>query len=751
MNTIIEDGKNMTIKAGSKLIWILVLIGGVSLKMENSAQAAAAEENSALGEIVVTARRKEENLQNVPVSVVAFTEEALREKAIRNLEEVGAQSVNVLVNPSSNAGSSAASIYIRGIGQFDELVTTDPGVGVYVDGVYMARTTGALLDIGDFQRVEVLRGPQGTLFGKNTIGGAINITTHQPDKETNGFLEATVGQFSRIDVKGAINLPISAETLSGRISFSSRNASGYAHQANGVDTGNDNSQGVRGQLRWTPNGDTDVVLAADKSRIRERMEPRSLAYVNPAAPIAAGFNLLGSLFPGAFTGATSFGPQYLSSSPYFNFATGENTNDLDSWGVSLNAKLQFSENIGLTSITAYRDQKSRSAIDADTTPANLIQFNEDMQQNQFSEEAQLRGSSLDAKLDWVTGAIYFREKADMVSDSFQVPDLRLFIGDLSVHDLNGIKNDSIGAFAEATYHLTDKLAATVGARFTHEKKEWTHDFRQQFFGGALTVPGTESHSWNPVTPKVGFQYSWTPALMTYASVSRGFRSGGFNGRANSPGDQSFDPEYVRTYEVGVKSQWLSNTIRLNAAAFYNDYRDLQILIVSATANGGFEIFTKNAAKAKTQGVELEIAATPLAGLEISGSVGYLDAKIKESTSPAIAPGNTLQMSPKLSTNVGAQYRIPIGSFGNLSVGLNWAHKSKTYYDNSDSEAIADSFSMLNGRVALISNKKWEVAGFMKNITNRANAVGGFDAAAFGFGMLQYGRPREYGVSARYEF
>jgi iron complex outermembrane receptor protein len=730
----------------------LGLIGFLGLDECGQAFAAAsASGGGQLEEITVTARRREENLQNVPVSVVAFTEKNLRTNMIRNLEDVGAQSPNVMIMPSSNAGNAAAAIFIRGIGQFDEIITTDPGVGVYIDGVYLARTSGALLNIGDFERVEVLRGPQGTLFGKNTIGGAVNITTHKPGNEPGGYAEATIGSYNRVDLKGAINMPIISNVLAARISAATSNADGFGHQANGVDTGNKNNQAIRGELRWTPNADLDVLLSGDKTRIRERMEPRSPAFINAGAPIAGLFNLLGSLYPQFFTGATDFGPQYLSSNPYFNYATGENTNNLDAWGTSLNVKWKINADLTLSSITAYRKQSSRSAIDGDTTPAIMIQFNEDIHQHQFSHEMQVKGTALDGKLDFVTGAIYFNEKANSISDSFQVPDLRFVIGDTSVHDVQSIKNDSIGVFAEGTFHLTNQFSATVGGRYTHEKKTWTQDLRSQFDNIPFFPPGTQEKSWNPVTPKVGLQFSPTADLMTYVSLSRGFRSGGYNGRANSAGDQSFNPEFVWTYEAGFKSQWLSNTLRLNGAVFYNDYRDLQILIVSATPSGGFDIFTKNAAKARTQGVELELLTTPLKGLELSGSLGYLDAKIKHSDYAAIASGNTLQLSPKWSYNLAAQYSYPISSFGKMSFRLNWVHRTKTYYDNTQTEAIADSFTSLNGRVALTSDKGWELSGFVTNITNRKNVVGGFDASPFGFDILQWGRPREFGATARYDF
>jgi len=252
------------------LATILGLTGIVVGDMNSAYAEPVAAASVALEEVVVSARRREENLQKVPVSVIAFTEKDLRENQISNLQDVGAQSANVMIMPSSNAGASAASIYIRGIGQFDEIVTTDPGVGVYIDGVYFARTTGALLNIGDFQRVEVLRGPQGTLFGKNTNGGAINITTNKPSDKFGGYIDASYGRFDRIEVKGAVNLPID-NTLSARVSVASINADGFGRQANGVETGDKNAQAIRGQLRWTPSSDVDVVLSVDASRIDEHL------------------------------------------------------------------------------------------------------------------------------------------------------------------------------------------------------------------------------------------------------------------------------------------------------------------------------------------------------------------------------------------------------------------------------------------------------------------------------------------------
>ncbi len=743
--------KQMNKHSYTALATVLTLTGIVVGDINSAFAEPAAAASVALEEVVVSARRKEENLQKVPVSVIAFTEKDLRKNSISNLQDVGAQSANVMIMPSSNAGASAASIYIRGIGQFDEIVTTDPGVGVYIDGVYFARTTGALLNIGDFQRVEVLRGPQGTLFGKNTNGGAINITTNKPSDKFGGYIDASYGRFDRIEVKGAVNLPID-DTLSARVSVASINADGFGRQANGVETGDKNAQAIRGQLRWTPSSDVDVVLSVDASRIDEHMEPRSAINIDDTGPIVSAFNMLGALFPEFFEGAPNFGPQYLSDDPYFNYATGENTNQLDAWGGSVNISWQINENASLTSITAYRTQDSRSAIDGDQSPAIMIQFNEEIDQYQFSQELQLKGASFDGRLDWVTGVIYFYENADMVTDSFQVPDLRFFIGDTSRHDIHGIRNNSIGVFAEGTYHLTEQFSTTLGARYTYEKKKWSYDLRQHYFGAPLIPPGTETESWNPITPKFGLQFRPNEDVMTYVTVSKGFRSGGFNGRANSNvGLESFDPETVWTYEAGFKSQWLDNTLRLNGAVFYNDYRDLQILLVSASTEGGFDIFTRNAAKAKTQGIELEMLALPVEGLEISGSLGYLDAKIKQSEAPAIPSGNRLQMSPEWSYNLAAQYTLPIESFGNVSFRVDWSHKSKTYFNSENTEALADDFSSLNARLAFLSEKGWELAGFVTNLTNAHNVVGGFDVGAFGYTSLQWGRPREYGVSLRAEF
>ena len=721
---------------------ILLLLGEGALPA-SAVGAQAADQTNALEEITVTAQRRQENLQNVPISVTAFTAADLETQSIRNIEDAAAESPNVVINPSSNTGSSAASIYIRGIGQFDEIITTDPGVGVYVDGVYMARTIGSLLDIGDFATLEILRGPQGTLFGKNTIGGAINITTVRPStSELGGYGELTYGSHHEVDFRGAVGVPIVTDTLAVRASLVTINADGYGHQANGVDTGDKDRQSGRVELLWTPSSNLDVLLSGDKSRVRQRMEPRTDVYINPAAPLAFLYNV--------FVGP--FDQRYLSPNPFFNYATGPNVDNLDSWGTSLNLSWRVADGLTARSITAYRSQSSLTKIDADNTPAQMIQFNESIDQHQLSEELQLQGLSADRRLDWTVGAIAFHEDAGQVTDSFQVAPLLPIIGDTSVHDVESIKDDSVGIYAQATYHLTSQWASTLGLRYTHESKEWIYNLGTQFTHVPFLPPGSQSDSWNPVTPKIGIQFTPTDNLLTYVSASRGFRSGGFNGRANTPGDQSFDPEWVWTYELGVKSQWLDNRLRVDGDIFYNDYRDLQLLEITTTPTGGYAIFTRNAAQAKTDGAELELVAAPVTGLELSTAIGYLDARIKSVSPEAGIPnGATLQESPKWSTDFGAQYTVPVGASASVVFRADWTHKTKMYFDAANSESIAGDFTSLNARVALDWNPGWELAAFGTNLTNKHNILGGQDTGAFGFAEVQWGAPREFGITARKQF
>lgn len=730
---------------GTGTIIVAGLLSLISITSHAQSTGTAADKqatSNVLEEITVTARRREESLQRVPIAITALSEVDLVARSATTLTDLTGASPNLMVSPNNNTGGSASSIFIRGIGQSDTVITTDPGVGVYIDGVYLARTTGGLMDLADFDRVEILRGPQGTLFGKNTIGGAINITTKGPGDAFGGQFDVTVGNFHRFDISANVDIP-TTETSAFRASFLQRRDDGYSIRADGTELGMAHRDIGRLQWRWNASDAVTVNWSADATRKRQNQNASTLLYVNPTAPIAGLENLF----------IQPFDTRYVPSNPYFNYGTGPVADNLESQGTSLRVKWKAAA-ATFDSVTAYRHQSSYTAEDADQSPANLLYFTDYQHSEQFSHEDHLSGSSFGSTLDWLVGVIYFRESAGEQQVSLQAPDLIPYIGNLTVFDTSSIISTSEALFAEASWHFAPQWKLTAGLRYTHETKDWQYAFQQYYSFTDVLPPGSLSHSWNPVTPKVGVDFQVSDAVLTYASVAKGFRSGGFNARANTAsGLQSFDPETVVTYEVGVKAGAFDNRLRFNAAAFYSDYKDQQLLIIETTPAGGFVILTENAAKSRIQGVEAELTARPIPPLELSAAVGYLDTRIQSSIpGSGVVPGDRLQQSPPWSGNAAAQYTLPVES-GSLLFRADYTVKAGYYNDAANTASVkSDGYALLNGRIAYdMGPKGVNVALFITNALDKRYLLTGIDTGAFGFGIGYYGPPRQYGASIGYKF
>jgi iron complex outermembrane receptor protein len=646
-----------------------------------------------------------------------------------------------MIQPNNNTGSSASSIFIRGIGQSDTVITTDPGVGVYIDGVYLASTTGALLDLADFSEVEILRGPQGTLFGKNTIGGAINITTRAPGDTFGGHFDVTLGNFGRWDLSGAVDIPIS-DTSAFRLSFLQLRDDGYSVRADGVELGMHHRDIGRLQWRWTPSDTLTVNWSADATRKKENQNASTLLSVNPLAPLAALQN--------AFV--SPFDDRWVPSNPFFNYGTAPVADNLDSAGTSVRVVWKPGA-VTFSSITAYRNQTSYTAEDADQSPANLLYFTDYQHIEQFSHEDHLSGSAFGSTLDWLVGVIYFRESANEQQLSLQAADLIPYIGNITVFDTDSIVNNTEALFADATWRFAPNWKLTAGIRGTHEEKDWQFQFQQAITFVTTIPPGERSQSWNPVTPKLDVDFQLSDSVMTYVSAANGFRSGGFNARANTvTGLQSFDPETVWTYELGMKAEALDKRLRLNTDVFYSDYKNQQLLIIDTTPSGGFVVLTENAARSRVQGVEAEITARPIRPLELSASIGYLDTRVQSAIAASgVVPGDNLQQSPRWTGNAAIQYTQPAAD-GALMYRADYTVKSGWFNDAANTEAVrSGGYGLVNGRISYESARGWNVALFVKNMLDKRYLQVAIDTGSFGFNEGYFGPPREYGISLGYKF
>jgi len=731
---------------------------------------ATADQDVAGNDIVVTARRTSERLQDVPVAVTAFGGAALATRNVDTLDQIAKYTPNIRFDGAAalSGGNYNATVFIRGVGQNDFAIFSDPGVGFYVDDVYYARSIGGVMDAVDIDSVQVLRGPQGTLFGKNTIGGAVLINTAQPDlNTTTGRVEATYGRFDRIDAKGAINIPIVSDVAALRISGASLNRDGYVKRLlDGETQGDRSAQMVRAKLRIRPNPALTIDLGADYTRARETSAPSDLLAVGNAPgvtgiPFLVNYNrfvapTLGIVAP---NGQHTLNPSFITASPFETWAGGPNDNDLDLWGVQGTVAYDLGS-ATLKSITAYRDLKAYFTRDGDNTPFVFRQTTNRDKQWQFSQELQLTGKALDDRLSYVVGAYYFKEKAsDIATADLAIglqPPLAPPPFTPAVFIQNYTDNRSYAAYGQLDYEIVPRLSVTVGGRYTSDKKIFTSiNTRQR--DNVKFVDVTKSASFKKFTPRLGLNYKANEDLLLYGSFSRGFKQGGFNGRplANAGEVTQYAPETLDTYEAGVKAQWLDGALTTNLALFHSIYNDIQLTVNQTPTN-----FVANAAKGKIDGFELETVMRPARWFTFNAAVGYLDTRYT-AVGQGLGPTQILPITlashfvkaPKWTVTTGAEVSHEFANGGKMAFRADLSSYSRIYHDVANSPlATDDGYSLLNARLSYtLPGQAIQLSVFGTNLTNALYLVSGNVSGAFGLAEASYGRPREWGISASYRF
>jgi len=658
--------------------------------------AASTDSGMELEEIVITARKREENIQKTPVAVTAFTEEALANRSVDSVDQVAQYTPNLQFDGSAalSGGRFNATMFIRGVGQNDFATFSDAGVGLYIDGIYMGRTIGGIMDAVDMSRVEVLRGPQGTLFGRNTIGGAVNIVTQQPTTDNEFSAEGTTGTFNRIDLKGMANLASADGKFRTRLTVATSKRDGYAKQIDYLTgetapRGDHNSQVARLQAFWQVSDTFTVNFSADGTRAREHAAPLTLLRVASPVPNPGGypfFNLYNNLVAPnqsitAPNGLKQMNSSWITGDPYTTYGTFYNINNLDNWGTGLTLDWKLGS-VDLKSITGYRHLRAEFGRDGDNSPLTFREtFNNDTAK-QLSEELQLSGSSADDRLKWLTGLYYFKE--DTIDDG----GARLAVGvfnaleaqptgswsppalapratacnpalpgppclggagnpqnksnDLQIQLHNVNSSTSYAVFAQATYKINDWFSITPGIRYTRDEKKFTGFQLRLNANDYIIPPGLiRENSWSQINPKLSFDFQLNDAVLLYVSGASGYKAGGFNERPlqdvplNLPPNQTeaniYDPEKIMTYEAGLKATLFDRRMTWNSAVFYSDYKDIQLTVNATPRN-----FVFNAAQGRMQGVESEMTVRLAQGLDLNLSGGYLDAKYTE-IDPAKCP------------------------------------------------------------------------------------------------------------------
>lgn len=721
-------------------------------------------------EITVTARKREEGLQETPISITAFTGQGLDYRGITNISRMSDFTPNLTFqnNPGDGGSSASAAIYIRGVGQNDFAPTVEPGVGLYVDDVYIARSVGAVLDIVDVERIEVLRGPQGTLFGRNTIGGAIRVISKKPDEEFGGRLEVTTGTDNRIDARGNINVPLS-DTLFMKASGATFNRDGYVDRPfDGRDLGDDKTRTGRVALTWLPARDLEVNFSADVTRDRENGAPMvTKALIPPEDPAYLStfmalnnFLALGDPFsclaPANHDNPACYNSRVIQADQDINGGTGDHFSDLDLWGVNLGVDWYLGD-VQLKSVTAYRKLDSQFARDIDESALRIGEVWDDLQQDQFTQELQLSGNAFSYQLEWLLGLYYFKEESSNLNILNFLPATFQSGGD--------VDSESWAIFGQTTWSMTNKLDLTLGLRYTEEDKVFSPDQLITavylppaifpFPAGTPLLPDEDAkNSIEEWTPMVNLSYQWTNELMIYGSYSEGFKSGGYTQRIFPPEATipAFDPEFVEVYEVGFKLSAFDGRLRVNGAAFHTDYEDLQLLITNQTRVGPF---MANAAKAEIRGAELEISAMPAEGWFLEVGIGYLDPEYTELDEGVsdITLNSEFSRISDWSVSTAISREINLDNIGLIRSRIDWSYRSGFYSDVANSEEIyQSSYHLVNANLTWESvTETFEVTLGVANLSDERYLETGYVQPNFGNYEALYAREREWYLTMRYNF
>lgn len=747
----------MVVALNSGLIFASAAHASQNQEREAVAGSEAAEDSGPSQDIIVTAQKREERLQDVPIAVTAITGE--------QMEKTGANTIERMVGkvPNLQMGESfgVAQVTLRGIGLANFSPGAEGSIAFHINNVFHSRASDVMSGFYDAERIEVLRGPQGTLFGRNATGGSINLITRQPEKEFGGYLQLNLGNYERVETQGAITGPIVDGVLGARLAFRTEDRSGYGENivtARDVDDAKQRS--IRGTLRFTPSPALTVNLVADYHEEDDRAY--GLKYFGPEAVDFAGNKIVPL--------GIALGGRELINSRDIAHDT-DPSNDRESKGILLDGIYDFGS-VQLRSITSYRRTRYQTILDGDLTE---LPIGSPMEQNerarQFSEELQLLGET--DKLKWVIGGFYFWEKT---SGFFTLPfSTAIFGGPVNALikglDFGGdLKTSAQAVFGQATYSLTPQLSVTLGGRYSWEKKtvdEYSSFDFSPYNPNVRSVPQRireESTSFESFTPKVGIEFKPNRNLLMYVTFSEGFKSGTYNLGAFDP---VLQPEKVTAYEGGIK--YTSTRVQASLAGFYYDYADLQVgkaLIDRPTL--------ENAAIATIYGAEFEMTARPVRNLLLDATAAWLHARFDSYISydpfyPAgdgqtIDPttglpafnlaGNVPPQSPEWQVAAGAEYRIPleIGTFS-LRGEVSWTDKVFFSAFNRPGPSQNER-TLVNGFITFTDkSERWMVTLYGRNLTDKYYKTAMYPFLLQTGGPLAgiVGEPRTYGVMLRHNF
>ncbi len=704
--------------------------------------ASSTADDGTLQEIVVTAQKRSENIQKVPVAVTAFTADTLNDLGVKDVNDLTGLAPSLQIKSAD--ASANPKIFIRGIGSNDFNPTSSNAVGIYVDGAYIGSPLAQGGQFFDLERVEVLRGPQGTLYGRNTTGGAINIITAKPTQDLEGYASAEYGNYNTLNLEGAVSDAIVKDKLAVRIAATYSRNDGYTeNRVTGHDVNNTNKWAGRLTFLFTPNEDFEMTTQFRGGKLRNG------AIMGQNREIAPG---------GTFFGLFGYGYADHDGDPFAGDYNIEGTDAVDLFGVSNNIKWDLGS-ASLVSISALDWSLRDDVEDTDSDPENLIESRYKARQYQVSQELRLQSNG-DTPLAWVAGIYYAHEslkvnnRVDALVDlGYSPPDA---IGDYYYPYEQ--RTDSYAAFGQADYKVTDKLTATVGLRYSADFKDFNYD-EVGNYGTDHILSYDKSKHWSSLSGRLGLKYQITDAAQVYATYNRGYKGGGFSGVSTTVASDlgPYNDESVNAYEVGSKID-ITKKLRLNTSAFYYDYKDLQVYTLVPRGLTTAQILD-NASAAKVYGLEAEVQARPLEGLTLSLGASLLHSEyenfktLDSSGNPVDNSGNTMVNAPKLSLDAGAYYEYALSGGDAIVTTLNGNYKAKVYTDTGNTERLAQGPVLLvDGRLGWRSpDGAYETGIWGKNILDKKYVVDTVPLDSLNFDILYYGDPRTFGVYFKTNF
>ena len=780
-----------------------------------------------IDEIIVTARRKDEMAQEVPISMTVMTEDFLRNNNVTKVEDIGTKVPSLRIT-SVGASRNEPVITLRGQRQGEAAFNQDPAAPLYFNEIVMAPIQGSNSGIYDLESLQVLKGPQGTLFGRNSTGGAVMMTPKRPGYKLGGYAEVKVGNYDLYGFEGAVDIPV-LDSLTTRLAVHKLDRDGYQkniadNSLNGRRYSDEHSQGARLSVNFEEGAFNNLtVMSYDQDKVAA------------GVPIATAFNTSSRLYQ---TTQPPLSPLALAPIPQWVAAVEEQRDRDDPWKVkadidgeenirniffSNTTEYEIIDDLSVKNVFGYRKVHYASATDVDGTaipafgpypsggtagtrdPILTPKINTEF----YSNELQLFGVAFDQKLDWITGLYWSKlggseTKLNQQSPALLHPVFGVQVAPASFENAhNSIENVSYGLFVEGTYSFIDELSLTLGARQSLEEREMTvskyntlvpSDASCQIIAEGETTtraPGckrTVDEDFDSTTWKASLNYTPTPGVLIYGSISTGFRAGGFNTRGTDDATlEAFDPENVTTYELGHKQDWdlAGMPVRSSAAIYLQEYEDIQQTLSFADPLGGTSTKTINAAKAEIKGLELDVTIKPIDALTLSVSYSYVDAQFDEKTDAlALNPltptvltdvdtsNNDFSYIPEQSATASVTYTLPLdASLGDISLmaGAYWQDEMKTHplYNQFDLFAWTDANKQLAKEVSKVDSytvynlradwrgimgSTFDAAIYVDNVSDEEYVQGGLNVIeSLGIANYNYGAPRTYGASVKYSF